>query len=121
MIWLIDHDISVLSADFRFTEKIRASKPEDDVCLRPVLAERSAQRSRQEQEVLLSQSQTHVGGGRGSVVGTGAGLMSWTSKPTLSLSQVGQRHQGGARKLPREEKVDNSQTAPDQKTHPVSV
>lgn len=63
VIWLIDHEISVLSADFRFPKKIRASEPEDDVCLRPVLAERSAQRSRQEQEVLLSQSQTHVGGG----------------------------------------------------------
>lgn len=58
----IDPEISGSPADFGLTKKIRAPKPEDDVCLRPVLAERSTQRSRQEQEVLLSQSQTHVRG-----------------------------------------------------------
>lgn len=79
----IDHEISISPADFGFTKKIRASKPEDDVCLRPVLAEWSTQRSRQEQEVLLSQSQTHVRGVW--VVRTGAGLMSCSSNQTLCL------------------------------------
>lgn len=80
----IDHQISISPADFGFTEKIRASKPEDDVCLRSVLAERATQRSRQEQEVLLSQSQTHVRGV--SVVGAGAGSMSCTRRQTLFVS-----------------------------------
>lgn len=103
----------------RFPKTLRASQPEVDVRVRPVLEERSAERGRQEQEVLLSQSQTHVGAARGTWAGAGGYRRDVNG--TLSLSQVGQRHQGGARTLPREEKVDNGPTAPNQKAHPVSV
>lgn len=45
---------------FQCTKKVWASKSEDDVCMRPVLEKWSTQRGRQEQEVLLGQSKTHV-------------------------------------------------------------
>lgn len=80
----IDHEISISPTDL--AEKIRASKPEDDVCLRPVLAERPTQRSRQEQEVLLSQSQTHVRGGLG---GSGGGGVYVLDEETDSLFASG--------------------------------
>ena len=45
----------------------------------------------------------------------------YTNWGPVFVSQVGERQAGGACKFPWKEKVDNSQTTSNQKTHPVSV
>lgn len=121
----------MLSAAFQCTKEVWPSKSEDDVCLWPVLEKWPTQRGWQKQEVLLSQGTTHVSVTKVSNMWIVDRRWINTSKSSIQyihtnwgpvfVSQVGERQAGGACKFPWKEKVDNSQTTSNQKTHPVSV